>query len=176
MQFVEPRQRNHALLRRLAEADAGVEHDIAGRNPGLRGDVERAGKEGRDILHDVDAGIGAVAVMHDDDGHIALGDQAGHAAIALQAPDVVGDRSAMIQRPGDDGRFHAVDRDGNAERNDIRQHRLQPFQFFSAEIGSDAIGSGGFRADVDDVGALGDHAPGLRQRAFGCYELPAVGE
>ena len=44
----------------------------------------------------------------------------------------------------------------------------------SAETGSRAIGPGGFRADVDDVGALGDHAAGLRQRAFRCNELSAV--
>ena len=175
-EFVEPRQRHHALLRRLAEADAGIEHDIARRNTGLRRDLERAGEEGRDILHDVDAGIGAVAVVHDDHGHIARRDQAGHVGIALQAPDIVGDRSAMIQRPGDDGRFHAVDRDGNAERDHIGQHRLQPLQLFVRRDGSRSIGPGGFRADVDDIGAFGDHAPGLRQRASGCDELSAVGE
>ena len=46
----------------------------------------------------------------------------------------------------------------------------------SAETGCDAIGPGGFRADVDDVGALGDHAAGLRQRALGRDELSAVGK
>ena len=116
--------------------------------------------------------IGAVAVVHDDDGDIALGDQSGHAGIALQAPDVIGDGSALIERPGDDGRFHAVDRDGNAERDDICQHRLQPPQFFFRRDRLRAIGPGGFRADVDDVGALGDHAPGLRQCAFGRGEGP----
>ena len=146
------------------------------RNSGLRGDVERTREEVGDILHDVDAGIGAVAVMHDDDGRAALGDQAGHAGIALQAPDVVGDGGALIERPGDDGRFHAVDRDGNAERHHVRQHRLQPFQFFVRRDRLRSIGPGGFRADVDDVGALGDHPPGLRQRAFGGGELSAVGE
>ena len=75
-----------------------------------------------------------------------------------------------------DGRFHAVDGDGNAERNDLGQDRLQALQFL---VGGDrlrAIGPGGFRADVDDVGALGDHAPGLRQRALGRDELPAIGK
>ena len=50
-----------ALLRRLAEADAGVEHDALARNAGARGDVERAGEERRDVGHDVDRRIGGVA-------------------------------------------------------------------------------------------------------------------
>ena len=42
----------------------------------------------------------------------------------------------------------------------------KPPQFFLGRDGLlRAIGPGGFRADVDDVGALGDHAAGLRQRA-----------
>jgi hypothetical protein len=39
-----------------------------------------------------------------------------------------------------------------------------------------AIGPGGFRADVDDVGALGDHASDLRQRTLRGDKLPAVGK
>jgi len=34
-----------------------------------------------------------------------------------------------LERPGDDGRFHAVDRHGNPQRDDVRQHRLQAPQF-----------------------------------------------
>src|ERR1700730_8213438 len=67
-EFIEPGQRRHALLRGFAEADAGVEHDISRRNARLGCNIERAGKEGGDILHDVDVGIDAFAVMHDDDG------------------------------------------------------------------------------------------------------------
>ena len=58
-EFIEPGQRRHALLGRLAKADAGIEHDIARRNAGLRRDLERAGKERGNILHDVDVGIDA---------------------------------------------------------------------------------------------------------------------
>ena len=60
----------------------------------------------------------------------------GHVGIALQAPDVVGDGCACIERPGDDGRFHAVDRYGNTEGNDVGQDRLQALQFF---IGRDRL-------------------------------------
>src|SRR5262249_57805854 len=39
-----------------------------------------------------------------------------------------------------------------------------------------AIGAGRLRTDVDDVGALGDHAVGVVDRNSGIQELPAVGE
>ena len=147
------------------------------RDAGLVGDVERAGKEGGDIGHDVDGGIGGVAVMHHHDRHVALGDQPCHAAIALQAPDIVGDDGAAIQRPGGDGRFHAVDGDGDAKRDHLGKHGLQPPQLVLRRHRlRAAIGAGGFCADVDDVGAFGDHAAGLRQRAFRRDEGAAVGE
>src|ERR1700741_2204481 len=56
-EFLEPRQRDYALLRRLAEADAGIEHDIAFANAGLAGDLQRARKEIGHVLHDVDRRI-----------------------------------------------------------------------------------------------------------------------
>ena len=46
------------------------------RDAGARGDFERAGKERRNIRHDVDRGIGGVAVVHDDDRDGMLGDDA----------------------------------------------------------------------------------------------------
>ena len=57
----KPGDGRDALLRRLAEADAGVEHDVLARDAGARGDVERAGEERRDIGHDVDRWIGGLA-------------------------------------------------------------------------------------------------------------------
>jgi hypothetical protein len=92
-------------------------------------------KERGDILHDVDRSIGAVAVVHDDNGAMARRHQCGHIGIALQAPDVVGDRRTGIKRPGDNRRFHAVDRYGNAERNHPGQDRLQALSFLIGETG-----------------------------------------
>src|ERR1700722_6389335 len=74
-EFFQPGQRHHALFLRLAKADAGIEHDIAGRNARFAGDVERAGKERSDILHDIDGSVRAVAVVHDNDRTTACGYQ-----------------------------------------------------------------------------------------------------
>src|ERR1700751_5395352 len=62
---VEPGDAGQALLRRLAEADAGVEHDALAGNAGPGGDVERAVEEGGDVGDDIDGRIGGVAIVHD---------------------------------------------------------------------------------------------------------------
>src|SRR5207245_8739934 len=99
LQLSEPRQCGHALLGRLAEADTGIEDNFVRRNSGAGSNVERSCKEIGDVLHDVDSRIGTLAVMHDDDGRAALGDEASHAGIALQAPDIVGDGGTLMERP-----------------------------------------------------------------------------
>src|SRR5712671_3109979 len=66
LEFSQPGQRRHALLRSLAEADPGVEHDIVVRNTCPVSDLERARKESGNILHDVDVGIDPVTVVHHD--------------------------------------------------------------------------------------------------------------
>ena len=65
---------------------------------------------------------------------------------------------------------------GTPSATTSRQDRLQAFQFFVGRDRLRAIGPGGFRADVDDVGAFGDHPPGLRQRALRGDELSAIGK
>ena len=115
LEFVELGDRLHALLRGLAEADAGIEHDGFPRDAGLVGDVERMVEERVDVGDDADGGIGLVAVVHDDDRHAMLADHAGHVGIALQAPDVVDDADAQPERPIGDLRLHGVDRDRRAQ-------------------------------------------------------------
>ena len=97
-----PGERDDALLRRLAEADAGVEHDLVARDAGAVGDRERTGEERRDVGHDVDRRVGSLAIVHDDHRNAALRDHARHVGVALQAPDVVGDGGPGVERPGGD--------------------------------------------------------------------------
>ncbi len=54
---------------------------------------------------DVDGRIGGLAIVHDDDGRAVLGDDARHVGIALQAPDIVDDGGAGLERPGRDARL-----------------------------------------------------------------------
>src|SRR5215470_14117941 len=51
-ELAEARQCNHALLRRLAEADAGVEHDFFPRDAGFGGDLQGSAEVACNILHD----------------------------------------------------------------------------------------------------------------------------
>ena len=144
VELIEPAQRDQALLLGLAESDAGIEHDVLAGDAGAGGDVERAGEESGDLLHDVDGRVGALAVMHHDDRRMARGKETGHAALALQAPDVVGDHGALVQCPGDHFGLHAVDRDGNTKSDDVGEYRLQAAQFHVGGNGlRAAIGAGG---------------------------------
>ena len=98
---------------------------LLARDAGARRDLERAGEERHHVGHDVDAGIGVVAVVHHDDRHAVLGGHARHVRIALQAPDVVDDRGALVERPGGDLRLDGVDRDRQAE---LARPRARPAQ------------------------------------------------
>ena len=118
----EAGERDHALLLRLAESNAGIEHDMARGDAGFRRDLERAAEERRDILHDVDRSVHLVAIMHDDHGHAAIRDDACHIGIALQTPDVVGDGSSHAERPVDDSSLDAVDGHGDTECDRCGQH------------------------------------------------------
>ena len=98
---------------------------VVARDAGACRDVERTGEERRDVGHDVDRGIGGLAVVHDDDRHAVVGDHARHVGVALQAPDVVDDGRAGAERPAGHFGLHGVDRYRHAERHGRRQHRAR---------------------------------------------------
>src|SRR5262249_46378120 len=157
VELAQAREHGDALYRSFAETDAGIEHDIFAGKTSLRRDQKRAFEEARDIAHDIDSGVGTDAVMHHDCGGVACGEQFDHGRVALQTPNVVGDHRPIVERPGDDLRLHTVDGYWSAERDDTCENRLQTPQL---DLRGDrlraTIGPGGFRADIDDVGALGD--------------------
>ncbi len=95
-------------------------------------------------------------------GDAMLGDDASHVGVALQAPNVIDDGRAGFQRPGRDAGFAGIDRDRNAERGDRRQDRCKPLALLvERHRAHAAIGTGRFRADIDNIGALGGEPPGL---------------
>ncbi len=102
LELGKPREASDALLRSLAEANAGIEHDVLARDACAVCDLQRAGEEGQHIGDDVYRSIGSLAIVHHDHRHAALGDQRRHIGIALQAPDVVDDGCALVERPGCD--------------------------------------------------------------------------
>src|ERR1700733_7523825 len=160
--LMKPGDTGKALLWRLAEADAGIEHDPIASDARLPGDFERAREELRNVGDDIDRGVGGVAIVHDDDGGAVFGDNARHVGIALEAPNVVDDGGSGFKRPGGHGSFDRVDRNRNADRGDSRQDRFKPLALFlERNRASTAVWPGRFRPDVDDVGALGAEAPGL---------------
>ena len=78
-------------MRRFAEANAGIKHDLAAPNPRPCGDVQRPCEEIADVADDVERRVWPLAVVHDDDGRAVPSDNARHIGIALQTPDIVHD-------------------------------------------------------------------------------------
>ena len=99
------------LLPALAEADAGIEDDVAVGDAGPAGDGERALEEALHVVDDVDRRIDRLAVVHDDHRHAGLAGDRRHVRIALQAPDVVDDRGARSEREAGGRGLVGVDRD-----------------------------------------------------------------
>ena len=73
--------------------------------------------------------------------------------------------------------FMRVDRDRDAERDDVRQDRRKP-RALLVERHADrtAIGAGRFRADVEDVGAFGGKPPRMRDGRLRIEKAAAVGK
>ena len=107
---VEPGDAGDTLLRRLAEADAGIEHDAMAGNARAPGDFKGAGEKNSVTSATIRSPDRRLAIVHDDDGRIMLGDDARHVGVALEAPDVVDDGGAGLERPGGDRCFQRVDR------------------------------------------------------------------
>src|SRR5262245_1142075 len=83
LELTDACDRGEALLRRLAEADARIEHDVLPRDAGVRGNLQRTAKESGYVRHDVDRRIGRLAVVHDDHRDGRLGDDPRKLALAL---------------------------------------------------------------------------------------------
>ncbi len=164
------------LLRRLAEADAGIEQNAAERHAGRRREIERAFEEALDVVENVDRPVRPLAVVHDDDRRAGFGDRVRHARIALQSPDVVDDRGAEPRRLARHCGFAGVDGDGCVETfSQGPEHRRYPAKLLFRGNGSVA-GPGRFAADVDDRRALGNHRVSARDGGLGVEMPSAVGK
>ena len=106
-----------------------------------------------------------------------VGDDARHVGVALQAPNVIDDRRAQVERPGGDGGFERIDRHRNAERDDIGQERGQPRAFLLERYANGtAIGPRRFRADIENIGAFRGETAGMRDGRLRIEKAAAVGK
>ena len=74
-------------------------------------------------------GSAAIAVMHDDHRYAMFGDHPRDVAVVLQAPHVVDDRGAGLDRPSRHLGLHGIDRDRNAERYRGGEDRREALHF-----------------------------------------------
>ncbi len=100
-----------------------------------------------------------------------------HLGVALQSPDVVDDSRAVAQRPVGDISLHGVDRNRAADADDGGKHLGEPPQLLvDADSDRIVVRTRGLRTDVDHVGALIDHRPGMGDRRLRIEEPAAVGK
>ena len=153
---VEVADQVEILARRLAEADAGVDHDLPARNAGGGRDGDGAFEEAADIVEDVEGGVDGVAVVHQHHRGAGPGRDRGDARVALGAPDVVDDRCSCSESDLRDLRLVAVDRDRRVasclQPGDDGKHAGK----LRRGIDGFVAGPGRLAADIDDRRAFGD--------------------
>ena len=116
------------------------------------------------------------AVVHQDHRGVQARDHGGERWVVRQRGDVVDDCRARIDRAAGDAGFVRVDRDGNgnaaAKAGDDGQHASQ-LLVLRKRFGARPRG---LAANVEEIGAVGDHAFAVSNRALGVEAHAAIGE
>jgi len=174
-QLPEAAQHLDALLWPPAKAEAGV-HDEP-----LRGDAGGLGlgaaceETVADIADDVAEGAVALVVHHDDTG-ARLGSGARDIRLAAEAVNIVDDGCAGVEGGADDGGLGGIDAEGDVDfANQLGDDGDDAGEFVLLADGLEA-GAGGLCAEVQDVGALLDHAQALAQGGLGVGVEAVAGE
>jgi hypothetical protein len=167
-QPIQLAKRRQRMLASLGKPDSRVEDDPLRRNAGRDGRVRGGAQLGHDLpdriasIRRVRIGrhIGNVATrVHQDNPRPRRGADPRHLGVEPEGGHVVDDRRARIGALLRDPRLHRVDRNekigmirrgGENDRND-------PVQLFVRAHGHGALWARRLAADVDHVGALGDH-------------------
>ena len=176
----KPVQEFQVVRRRLAEADARVQHDaLAGHAGGLGAgppfdqeppDLAQEIVVARGVLH----GSRSAAHVHEDESDVGRRGQTGHGRIA-EGGDVVDDRGARLDRFARHRGLGGVDGDRHAETRGLADDRQDPAKLL---LDTDRVGAGtgAFAADVEKVRAVADERFGVTDRRRGIQESAAVGE
>ena len=117
-----------------------------------------------------------VAIVHQDDAHPGVGDDAGHFAVILQAPNVIDDGRARLDGGGGDARLHRID--GDRRRHPAvkpRDHRDHTGKLL-VRRDRDGAGPGRLAADIQNGGALRGKARAMFHRRRGFSVDAAIGK
>ena len=125
---------------------------------------------GRPALH----GLRGSLHVHDDEGGPAFSQQRPHRVVPATARYIIHNFRARIQSRSGNVRLRSVD------RNQCFAGKLFNYgndaAFFFRDIDWSGIGAGRFAADIDDVGAVGDHFSGLGKRLRCLKKSAAIGK
>jgi len=119
--------------------------------------------------------------VHEDGSAVEFGAGGGHGGVPEVAADVVDDLGSGLDGAAGCGGVEGVDGEdglGAVFEDGLDDGEDAGLFFFWGERGG--VGTGGFAADVEDVGAFVEHGDGLGEGAFGGVlggvEVAAVGE
>ncbi len=169
------------MFGRLREAEAGVEHDGTRVDAGGSGGVKASGELGGDLGSDVVVGRQAVhggggaAHVHEDNGAAAGREEGGGCGVVGQRADIVDDSSADVQSAGHRLGVAGVDGNGRALLGECGDDR-ENAGLFDTRGHWRGAGAGAFAADVQDGGALFQHAFGAGNGHIGVEVVSAVAE
>jgi hypothetical protein len=178
---VEVGEEGEVVVGGFSEADARVEEECV-LGDAVGGAVGGDGfEEGSDFCEEVGVvrlelhGFRHVLHVHDDGTGLGFGDGFAHERV-LQAVDIVDEVGTGAECGAGDFGFPCVDGEGDVgEGGEEFDDGDGASEFF---VEGDGLGSGacGFAADVDDVGAEGDHGLGVGDGFSGLEEGASVGE
>ena len=169
----------HATLR---EAQTRVKNQVLRQHTGGKETLTQAGQlphnlgdHAARVLRQAVHGLGGAAGVHEDVRHLQFGGGFNHFIAHVQTGHIVDD----VRTRGDGGtgslRVHGVHANGGAHLRDCLNNG-QDAALLLLHTDADCTGAGGFAANIDNGGALSDHAGGVGDSIGGGIVLSAVTE
>lgn len=180
-EFLQPAEKIQVVLHRLSEPDPRIEQDSITRNPRPQrpgdGPPEKIAEVGD---HVPISGIslhrpGRAEHVHEDDGNLLPGREAGHGRVAPEGGHVVEDPRPRAEGLPGDGRFGGVNGDEDAPPGQSFDHRDHPADLLACGDAG-GPGAGRFPPDVDQAGALFPEGLCMPDGAVGGGEASSVGK
>ena len=175
-QFAESSHELKVVLAALGKSEARIEHDPALVDARPPRNLQRPLEE-KELVGDHVGKLFAVASgVHDDKPRPRFRRHPRDVGLALQAMDIVDDMHAGSDRQSRRLGVISVDRNERPTlRRECFDHRQDSRLLLPGRDGRRA-GPGRLAADVDDLGALGQHAPGMRNRTAWLNKLTSIGK
>src|ERR1700730_18620530 len=160
----------------FAETDAGIENDTCGGDTSGFRKTQRTVEEPAHVRDDVEIGIDAGAIVHQNHCRAGFGDRVGHGTIFLQSPNIVDHACAEFCCATRDLGFGRIDRKRNVDATcQLAENGREAGELLFRRDGRMAWARG-FRPHIDNVGAICRELFRLLHGGIEAEEFAAIGE